>query len=950
VARNPFPGLRPFESDEDHLFFGREADIDALLSRLRATRFLAVVGTSGSGKSSLVRSGLIPSLQSGFMAGAGSSWRIAVLRPGEDPIGNLAAAADAPGVLATDDAELADMHRVLLEATLRRGTLGLANAVRQARIPSDHNLLIVVDQFEELFRFRRSRHANSRDEAIAFVRLLLEAAAQHDLPIYIVLTMRSDFIGDCMNFPGLAEAVNAGLYLVGRMSRDSLRSAITGPVAVAGGTITPRLVNRVLNDLGDDQDQLPLVQHALMRTWEHWAEHRQRAGPIDLEDYEAIGTFKDALSRHAEEACQEATDPVDRATIERVFKALTDTHSDPRGVRRPTTVAELAEICERDEAAVIRIVDIFRRPGRSFLMPPPTVPLSSGSIIDLSHESLMRCWTRLIAWAEQEAAAGDFYLRLSRAASWNEAGKAGLWRNPELRLAERWRHETCPSAAWARRYDENFASAMAFLDRSLEEHRRLTAEAEHERRAKLRRTQWTAAVLATLLIAAVALAIVARRENARATANLALAREAVDESLSSVDLDPARLGADVPALEELRRDLLLKAQRFYAAIGAQDPDSEQSRDDLALAHLRLGHISRLLQRPEDAAREYTDAISRFERLAAASPAAPAYRQSLADANNWLAEVYRPQPGRAGDAERAYNRALALQEALVEAEPGNVEYARQMARTYYNRGILRSGAADSAPAAESDFRNAIRLLQPHSDRDAQSAQELARAFNNLAGGLSVDPARMDEARGLYEKAVEIDERLVREAPDNREYKLELAKFCNNLAALLQDLGRQEAADARSRRAVELIDELARLAPSLAVERGDARTLRGHILLSQKPAAAVREYAEALAIFEPMFDDARASRTPEFHQRYSDLLLDLAAFPANGPEGDQARRLLDRAIRRYGDATVSLSANGSVADAQTAVDTLSRVLPQLPAAERTRLAPALEQLRRRLPASR
>ena len=232
---NPFPGLRPFEADEDHLFFGREREIDQLLRRLRTTRFLSVVGTSGSGKSSLVRSGLIPSLYSGVMVKVGTSWRVAILRPGEDPIGHLAAALSPPEILGSPEPELAASRHVLLEASLRRSTRGLVEAVRLARLRPHDNVIVVVDQFEELFRFRRSRQVeNSRDEAIAFVKLLLEAARQGDLPIYIVLTMRSDFIGDCMEYPGLAEAVNDGQYLVPRMGRDALRSAITGPVAVGG--------------------------------------------------------------------------------------------------------------------------------------------------------------------------------------------------------------------------------------------------------------------------------------------------------------------------------------------------------------------------------------------------------------------------------------------------------------------------------------------------------------------------------------------------------------------------------------------------------------------------------------------------------------------------------------------------------------------------------------------
>ena len=195
-----------------------------------------------------------------------------------------------------------------------------------------------MDQFEELFRFRRSdRTGDARKEASAFFKLLLEATKQRDIPIYIAMTMRSDFLGDCIEFQGLPEAVNDGLYLIPRMTRDELRSAITGPVAVAGGAIAPRLVLRLL-DLGDDQDQLPVLQHALMRTWDHWESHRQNNSSIDFADYEAIGGLKDALSIHAEEAFEEARQAGYEQITERVFKAFTDTSSNPRGVRRACSI------------------------------------------------------------------------------------------------------------------------------------------------------------------------------------------------------------------------------------------------------------------------------------------------------------------------------------------------------------------------------------------------------------------------------------------------------------------------------------------------------------------------------------------------------------------------------------------------------------------------------------
>jgi hypothetical protein len=484
---NPFPGLRSFEPEEDHLFFGREERIDELVTRLRRSRFLSVVGTSGSGKSSLIRSGLIPSLYSGLMSKAGSDWRVVLFRPGEDPIGHLADALNQPEALGAEE-EPDETSRALLEVTLRRSAMGLVECIRQARVPEHENILVVVDQFEELFRFKRSlKLRDSRDEAVAFVKLLLAAARQDALPIYIVITMRSDFIGNCTEFEGLTEAINEGQYLVPRMTREERRSAIVGPVAVCDAEIAPRLVLRLLNDVGDDPDQLPILQHALMRTWDEWERHHAEGEPIDLRHYEAIGTMKEALSQHAEEAYREISDEKSRAIAEKMFKALTDRGSDARGVRSPRPLEEICELTDASEEEVSEVVEAFRRPGRSFLMPPVTVPLRSSSIIDISHESLMRIWKRLIQWVDEEARSAQVYLRISKAAAQFQEGKAGLFHDPELQLALNWRDETKPNAVWAQRYDVAFERAMVFLEHSQKQRDLETEEKERQRRRQL---QW----------------------------------------------------------------------------------------------------------------------------------------------------------------------------------------------------------------------------------------------------------------------------------------------------------------------------------------------------------------------------------------------------------------------------------------------------------------------------
>ena len=464
---NPFPGLRPFEPDEDHLFFGRDRQTDELTHRLGTARFLAVIGGSGSGKSSLVRAGLVPNLHRGYLAKAGAHWRVALFRPGEAPIRNLAAALAGAELLGTDEGVDAAARRAMIEATLRSGSQGLADAVFQARLPEPDNVLVVVDQFEELFRFLGSRReAAAREEALAFVRLLLRAAERPGVPLYVCLTLRSEYLGDCVDYPGLPEAVNAGQFLVPRMTRDELRAAVTGPVAVGGATIAPGLVTRLLNDAGEAAHQLPVLQHALMRTWDHWQGRTKGEGEIAVGDYEAIGTLRAALSRHAEEAFGELSAGRERALAGRIFQALTESTEEGHGVRRPAAVAELCEICEASQSEVSGVLERFRRRGRTFLMPPPGVPLEPSSVVDLSHEALMRIWGRLREWIEEERSSSALYRRLLQSARLHAEGAESLWRNPQLRLALDWRRRQRPNGAWAGRYGGDLDLALAFLGRS----------------------------------------------------------------------------------------------------------------------------------------------------------------------------------------------------------------------------------------------------------------------------------------------------------------------------------------------------------------------------------------------------------------------------------------------------------------------------------------------------
>ena len=315
----PYPGLRPFQREESHLFFGRSAQVENMQSRLETHRFLAVVGASGCGKSSLVRAGLFPALEQGFLSGAPPNWRIAVTQPGGAPFNNLTTALMQDTVLGFERQE-ADADAVL-EATLRRGPLGLVEAVAESNIPEGTNFLLLVDQFEEIFRYRQQ--AANLDDADAFVSLLLAAAQSRpsETSIYVVITMRSDFIGDCALFTGLPEAINDSQFLIPRLTRDQYRAAIVEPARVANGELSPTLVSRLLNDLRGEPDQLPILQHALMRMWTR-ENINSSTRTLTLDDYNAVGGLGEALSNHCDKILNEALNPEQRRIAQVMFRAF----------------------------------------------------------------------------------------------------------------------------------------------------------------------------------------------------------------------------------------------------------------------------------------------------------------------------------------------------------------------------------------------------------------------------------------------------------------------------------------------------------------------------------------------------------------------------------------------------------------------------------------------------
>ena len=329
---SPYKGLRAFSEADAADFYGREAAVEQLLQTIKRQQVVAVIGPSGSGKSSLVYAGLLPYLR---MSGA---WMVASLRPGANPFRQMAS------VLASllDDPP---QGRAVLAEDLEKGRCSLVQVVDriQARYSRRtqpgtsmaRRLLIVIDALEELYTL--CADSASRQ---AFLDLLLSPIADRSaqqLPYTLLFTLRADFFGQALNYPGMASVLTHACVMVGPMSREGLRQAIEEPAKARGAVFEPGLVARLLDDVGREPGNLPLLQFTLTQLWE-----QQRAGRLTHEAYDKIGGVAGALTGYAEDVYAQLR-PEEQKDAHRAFTRMVRSGQGTEDARRPVTRDELSE-------------------------------------------------------------------------------------------------------------------------------------------------------------------------------------------------------------------------------------------------------------------------------------------------------------------------------------------------------------------------------------------------------------------------------------------------------------------------------------------------------------------------------------------------------------------------------------------------------------------------------
>jgi WD40 repeat protein/class 3 adenylate cyclase len=515
IVANPYKGLRSFEEADAADYFGREELIEQLVKRLGGTRFLAVVGPSGSGKSSVVRAGLLPAIRRGAIP-ASERWWITDMFPAARPLDGLEAAL----LRAVPDPPASLMDQ------LERDEHGLHRAILRL-LPSDATeLVLVIDQFEEVFTL-----VEDESVRVHFLGSLENAVRDPRSRLRVVTTLRADFYDRPLLYRGFAELFKSRVEAVIPLSAEELERAISGPAKRVDVSLEPGLVAAVLADIAEEPGALPLMQYALTELFE-----RRDGRTLSLEAYREIGGVSGALGRRAEELYAELDDG-GREAAHQLFLRLVTLGEGTEDTRRRVPRSEVASL-DVDQHAMTAVLDAF---GASRQLSFDRDAKTGAPTIELAHEAILTAWPRLNRWIDVAREDLRAQRRVAAAArDWVESNRdrSFLLGGSRLEQAEAWRS----GSAIALTPEEG-----AYLDASRAERDRQQADEEaraaHERdleRRSVRRLRALVAVFAVAAVVAASLTIVARDQSSRAerAARVSRTRELAAATLANLDTDP----------------------------------------------------------------------------------------------------------------------------------------------------------------------------------------------------------------------------------------------------------------------------------------------------------------------------------------------------------------------------------------------------------------------------
>lgn len=537
--RNPYKGLRAFAEADAPDFFGREGLVEELAGAVAAHRLVAVVGPSGCGKSSLVRAGLIPALRAGRLPGS-DRWLFATLYPGADPFAALAEALRSVAVEAVPD---------FLDAGAAGEVVGTVHRV----LPHGGELMLVIDQFEELFTLCPEEHKRAR-----FMDALLDLSGDPDARTRVILTLRADHYGRPLEYRPFGDVLRGAVVAITPPGPQQLTRAIIAPAAAVGVRVEPELAADIVGDAAAEPGGLPLMQHALTRLFEERSDAR-----LTTAAYRRLGGLTEALAEWPESLFA-ALDPDGRTACGQLFLRLVAVDENGRETRARVALPELHAL-GIPRPTVEAVLEAF---VTSRLLTFDRDPLSRVPTVELAHEALLEHWSRLRTWVEERRESLIMRRRLGVAlADWESAGRNEeyLLHGGRLRQFESWSRE----------------SDLAVSEAEREYLRASRAREEAAGASRRRRRTLLAAALGALAVAAAVLGVIALVQKSRADDQRQIAEE--QAAVAAAEADRAEEQAALATTEQQRAEDQAAVADEQASIAEDERERAEEQERLARA-------------------------------------------------------------------------------------------------------------------------------------------------------------------------------------------------------------------------------------------------------------------------------------------------------------------------------------------------------------------------------
>ena len=504
-------GLRPYRKEEADIFYGREKEVEGLLQILQKDKLVTVIGAPGTGKSSLINAGLIPRLEEGFLAQAGKQWSVCKFRPGISPIENMAYSLTSKGGLTLDGKsnteDFSDYHQTLKDL----GSLGLVQIYTKSEVNKKKNLLIVIDQLEDLFKFNRYFDHEKSEQDDLLINILARTTKIKETAIYFAIVIQSDYVSYLSQYAKLQEIISKSQYAVPNFSKAGIKEIIENNFLDKGISFSNKAFKSIVDIVLADPTFLPNMQFLFqqIRITKN-VNSNQKVEPVDIE---SLGGVENCLKFAFEGSYQELSE-VQKNHFEKICKALYTFDIDQDS--RYAQIMSISKVTALSVKEISDVIFIFKsKVNQSFEIIPRAitgVEKNNKKTLDLddiinNKYLLQRNWEREITWQDEEEESFKSFKTFSEITENFNSGKASLLFTPELELAKEWVENKFHNSNWAKKYRFNFKNTVDFIYKSIRFHEENREREENRLRRKRKTTRLVVSVMSVLILIASALAI-----------------------------------------------------------------------------------------------------------------------------------------------------------------------------------------------------------------------------------------------------------------------------------------------------------------------------------------------------------------------------------------------------------------------------------------------------------